>query len=96
MNWNTCGRKQLWSHLRYYPAVYLEVMKTITNLSQDSQSRGQDLNQGLLNMKQECQPLNYDIQYLTMYMKAVSILSDFSKAAHHKKYWCMTYKDISL
>jgi hypothetical protein len=37
-------------------------MKIMKNLSQDSQTLGQDFNPYFLNMKQESQPLDHDVQ----------------------------------
>jgi hypothetical protein len=47
MNWKGFGRKLSWCNRRYYPGICLEgLRKTTKNLSQDSQSLGQDLNPG--------------------------------------------------
>jgi hypothetical protein len=47
MNWKEYGRKQSWPNLRYYPGICLEGLReTMKNVSQDSQSAGQDLKPG--------------------------------------------------
>jgi hypothetical protein len=43
MNCKVCGRKQLWSSLRYYPGIYMEGLK---NLSYGRQPLSRDLNPG--------------------------------------------------
>jgi hypothetical protein len=44
MNCKGRGRKLSWSHLRYYPGIYLEGLRKITkNLSHNSRSPGRDL-----------------------------------------------------
>jgi hypothetical protein len=52
MNWKGYRRKQSWPNLRYYPGIcMLGQRKTTKNVSQDSQSPGQDLNLGSLEYK---------------------------------------------
>jgi hypothetical protein len=47
MNWKGCGRKWLWSNLRFYPGICPEgLRKTTEKFDQDSQSLRRDLNPG--------------------------------------------------
>jgi hypothetical protein len=57
MYWKVCGRKQLWSVLRYYPNVCLvQLRNTMKALSQDIHSLGPDFN---------LRPLKYEAGVLT-------------------------------
>jgi hypothetical protein len=50
--------------LRPYPSICLEgLRKTMKYLSQDSRSPDRDLNPGLPNTRQECQPLDRDATF---------------------------------
>jgi hypothetical protein len=47
LNWKGCGEKWTWPNLRYYAGICFEgLRKTTDNISQESQSRGWDLNAG--------------------------------------------------
>jgi hypothetical protein len=47
MNYRGCKKKPPWPNLRYYTAIFPEVLrKTSKNLSQDSRFPGRDLNPG--------------------------------------------------
>jgi hypothetical protein len=70
---------QSWPNLsRLLPDIHLEGLgKTTENLSQDSRPPGRNLNVGLSNTKQECEPLGHDVlsrygRLLCKYCPAVS------------------------
>jgi hypothetical protein len=56
INWEKFWKKRQWSNLKYYPGIYLEGLRKMTEiLSQQSRSSGRDLNSG---------PPEYDVRVL--------------------------------
>jgi hypothetical protein len=63
MKWKGCGRKRSRSHLRYYPGICLEGLRKITKiLSQDSLSKGRDLNSGPPECEVEVLAIDHDVR----------------------------------
>jgi hypothetical protein len=84
MNWKGYGRVWSWPNLRYYPSIFLEVVRRILkNSSEDSRSAGQDLN---------LEPTKYEAEVLAVAWHSVVCFVGHSPHTESCDLWCPLYK----